>query len=97
NYVLIQDIYKSYKYSKNPYHTNTRPRGFLTNHSPNIVKEIIKKFRVNQRNNANQKKTEHKTKNSNFNTTYDNETFINIFSDKEARLFFSDFILFVEG
>ncbi|TOQ50699.1 hypothetical protein CGG93_25350, partial [Vibrio parahaemolyticus] len=31
------------------------------------------------------------------NSTYNNESFINTFSDNEARLFFSDFILFVEG
>lgn len=97
NEVLIQDIYTSYKYSKNGDDRITRPRVFLTTHSPNIVKEIIKKFRVNQRIYCFQKKTDSKTTISKLNSTYDNESFINIFSDNEARLFFSDFILFVEG
>ncbi|KZX68607.1 hypothetical protein A3712_13230 [Vibrio sp. HI00D65] len=97
NEVLIQDVYVSYKYNENKDDRVTRPKVFLTTHSPNIVKEIIKKFRNRQRVYCFQKKLDGKTKISKLNSTYDNESFINIFSDNEARLFFSDFILFVEG
>ena len=97
NEILIQDIFTSYNYNKNRNDKVTRPKVFLTTHSPNIVKEIIKKFRNKQRVFCFQKKINSSTSIKKLNSTYDNESFINTFSDNEARLFFSDFILFVEG
>lgn len=97
NEVLIQDIYTSYNYNEKKDDRVTRPKVFLTTHSPNIVKEIIKRFRKKQRIYSFQKSGNAKTTINTLNSTYDNESFINIFSDNEARLFFSDFILFVEG
>lgn len=97
NEVLIQDIYTSYKYNKHEVDRITRPKVFLTTHSPNIVKEVIKRFREKQRIYCFQKKEDARTSIHTLNSTYDNESFINTFSDNEARLFFSDFILFVEG
>lgn len=97
NEVLIQDIYTSYKYNKNGDDKITRPKVFLSTHSPNIVKEVIKKFRSKQRVYCFQKKADSMTNINLLNSTYDSESFINIFSDNEARLFFSDFIFFVEG
>ena len=97
NEVLIQDIYSSYNYNEKKDDRVSRPKIFITTHSPNIVKEIIKKFRQRQRVYCFQKRLDAKTSISTLNSTYDNESFINIFSDNEARLFFSDFILFVEG
>ncbi|TKF31869.1 ATP-binding protein [Vibrio kanaloae] len=97
NEVLIHDIYNSYKYNNGRDHKVTRPRVFLTTHSPNIVKEIIKKFRDYQRVFCFQKRSDSTTSIHTLNSTYDSESFINTFSDNEARLFFSDYILFVEG
>ncbi|MCJ3032050.1 retron Eco8 family effector endonuclease [Escherichia coli] len=97
NEVLVQDIFTSYNYNEKKDDRVTRPKVFITTHSPNIVKEIIKKFRQKQRVYCFQKKVDARTTIGILNSTYDNESFINIFSDNEARLFFSDFILFVEG
>ncbi|EGV1830903.1 TPA: AAA family ATPase [Vibrio parahaemolyticus] len=97
NEVLIHDIYNNYKYKKDRDCKVTRPRIFLATHSPNIVKEIIKKFRNKQRIYCFQKFHDSTTTINVLNSTYNNESFINTFSDNEARLFFSDFILFVEG
>ncbi|MDB2258948.1 ATP-binding protein, partial [Klebsiella pneumoniae] len=43
------------------------------------------------------KKNKHSTKISKLNSQYSDLRFINMFSDNEARLFFSEYILFVEG
>ncbi|MEI7239715.1 retron Eco8 family effector endonuclease [Pectobacterium brasiliense] len=97
NEVLVQEIFNSYNYQKGINDRITRPKLFITTHSPNIVKEIIKKFRENQRFFCFQKPRDSSTRIKVLNSKFDNESFINIFSDNEARLFFSDFILFVEG
>ena len=95
NETLISDIYSSYNYTTDS--KITRPRVFITTHSPNIVKEVIRRFRDKQCVFCFQKQNEFSTKIQLLNSTYDSESFLNIFSDNEARLFFSDFILFVEG
>ncbi|RFS25564.1 retron Eco8 family effector endonuclease [Aeromonas dhakensis] len=97
NEVLISDIYGYYKYSDEYEKKTIQPKIFIATHSPNIVKEIIKKF--NQRQNVLFfKKTHHSsTSIKKLNSEYNSDSFINIFSDNEARLFFSNFILFVEG
>lgn len=97
NEVLVQEIFNSYKYQEGINDRVTRPKLFITTHSPNIVKEVIKKFREKQRFFCFQKTRDSCTYIKILNSTFDNESFINIFSDNEARLFFSDFILFVEG
>ncbi|NSY35844.1 ATP-binding protein [Pseudoalteromonas sp. JC28] len=95
--VLIHGIYESYNYNINNKNNFTRPKLFITTHSPSIVKEAIKCFRDKQRVFCFQKQKQSSTKIHPLNSTYDNESFINIFSDNESRLFFSSFILFVEG
>ncbi|MEH6465588.1 MAG: retron Eco8 family effector endonuclease [Shewanella psychromarinicola] len=97
NEILIHEINSHYNYKTNESENIIRPRVFLTTHSPNIVKEVIKKFRSKQRVFCFQKLSKSSTKIYLLNSTYDSESFINIFSDNEARLFFSSFILFVEG
>jgi predicted ATP-dependent endonuclease of OLD family len=97
NEVLINNIYSYYGYREGKEDKVTRPKLFITTHSPNIVKEIIKKFRDKQLVFCFQKDNISSTSIHRLNSTYDNESFINIFSDNEARLFFSSFILFVEG
>lgn len=97
----LYGVYNSYKKTKErkekgkyktPY-----PNIIFATHSPNIVKEVIKLFEENQQ-------ILHFSKNNNENTivqkmnsTYKDKRFLNIFSDNESRLFFSNFILFVEG
>ncbi|MCP5586681.1 ATP-binding protein, partial [Klebsiella pneumoniae] len=49
NEVLVQEIFNSYKYQEGINDRVTRPKLFITTHSPNIVKEVIKKFREKQR------------------------------------------------
>ncbi|POD89385.1 MULTISPECIES: retron Eco8 family effector endonuclease [Pectobacterium] len=97
NEVLIQEIFNSYKYREGVNDRITRPKLFITTHSPNIVKEIIKRFRKKQKFFCFQKSRDSATNINELNSNFDNESFINIFSDNEARLYFSDFILFVEG
>ncbi|MDT3295437.1 MULTISPECIES: retron Eco8 family effector endonuclease [Shewanella] len=97
NEVLIHDIYNHYQYIEGSKSKLARPKVFITTHSPNIVKEVIKRFRDKQNVYNFQKSNDLSTNIKLLNSTYDNESFINIFSDNEARLFFSDFILFVEG
>ncbi|MEZ9157959.1 retron Eco8 family effector endonuclease [Vibrio lentus] len=97
NETLIHDIYSHYKYENGHDSKVTRPKVFITTHSPNIVKEVIKKFRKKQHIFCFQKLGDLSTNIHLLKSTYDSESFINIFSDNEARLFFSSFILFVEG
>ncbi|AIN14323.1 retron Eco8 family effector endonuclease [Yersinia pseudotuberculosis] len=97
NEVLVQEIFNSYKYLEGVNDRITRPKLFITTHSPNIVKEIIKRFRKKQTFFCFQKSRDSATHINTLNSNFDNESFINIFSDNEARLYFSDFILFVEG
>ncbi|HIF9368801.1 TPA: retron Eco8 family effector endonuclease [Photobacterium damselae] len=74
------------------------PTVLMTTHSPNILKSVIKLFK-----NANEHSVFHfglqsrKTIVSLLNTRFKDKRFLNVFSDNEARLYFSDFILFVEG
>jgi predicted ATP-dependent endonuclease of OLD family len=74
-----------------------KPQFMISTHSPNIVKQVIKKFQgrhdVFQFSKTNGFPTTVNIMNSN----YTNKSFLGIFSDNEARLFFSSFILFVEG
>lgn len=74
------------------------PTVLMTTHSPNILKAVIKQFK-----NDNEHSVFHfglmsgKTIVSLLNTKFKDKRFLNVFSDNEARLYFSDFILFVEG
>lgn len=97
NETLVHDIYMSYKYSSLGNDKVPKPRVFLSTHSPNIIKEVVKKFREKQRIFSFQKSRDSTTSVNTLNSTYESESFINSFNDNEARLFFSDFILFVEG
>lgn len=97
NEILIQNIYRYYNYKEDSDHKTIQPKIYLATHSPNIVKEIIKKFKKHQSIFAFKKSGNTSTVISRLNSTYDSDSFINIFSDNEARLFFSSFILFVEG
>lgn len=95
------DIYHSFKKTmdirekgkyKTPY-----PTIIFSTHSPNIVKQIIKLFDDNQQIlHFSKNKSDH-TVVQKMNSHYDDKRFLPIFSDNEARLFFSNFILFVEG
>lgn len=93
------DSYKNRTDVKEPGRYKTpSPTIILSTHSPNIVKMVIKLFSGED---------EHKifqlTKKSNstvartINSYYNDKRFLNVFSDNEARLFFSQYILFVEG
>jgi predicted ATP-dependent endonuclease of OLD family len=99
----LYDVYSSYQNTtdekikgkyKTPY-----PKIIFATHSPNIVKEVIKLFDINQQILHFSKNIKDNTIVQKMHSTYDDDDkkFLNIFSDNEARLFFSNFILFVEG
>lgn len=69
----------------------------LNTHSQNIVKETIKSFKDRQSVFSFTKKNNEGTKVFKLKSTFEDEKFLNIFSDNESRLYFSNFILFVEG
>lgn len=99
----LHDIYRGFKNDslerqdgkyKNPF-----PVFIFTTHSPNILKTVIKSFK-----NLGEHSVFHFSSNKNqqtisnkMNSRFDDARFLNVFSDNEARLFFSNFILFVEG
>lgn len=102
NEYLISKLYDVYsQFKKNKQNTERGkyktpyPSIFIATHSPNIVKMIIKLFKNDQQVFHFSKDTN--TKVTRMNSVYDDLRFLNIFSDNEARLFFSEKILFVEG
>ncbi|MCB4778541.1 MAG: retron Eco8 family effector endonuclease [Sulfurovum sp.] len=97
----LYDIYNTYKKTKETKekgkYKTPYPNIIFATHSPNIVKEVIKLFEANQQILHFSKKQEDNTRVQKMKSTYEDSRFLNIFSDNEARLFFSNFILFVEG
>lgn len=69
----------------------------FSTHAPNILKQTIKLFSTDQQVLHFSKKNKKTTKVSKIKSQYTDLRFINMFSDNEARLFFSEYILFVEG
>ncbi|WP_102298109.1 retron Eco8 family effector endonuclease [Vibrio cyclitrophicus] len=97
---LINNIYETYR--KYGFKNGERrivpfPKILFSTHSSNIVKEIIKNFQDNHQVIHFSLDNEQKTKLQKMNSTYNENNFLSIFSDNEARLFFSKFIFFVEG
>jgi AAA15 family ATPase/GTPase len=96
----LYDVYNSYKKTKETKekgrYKTPYPNIIFATHSPNIVKEVIKLFEDNQQI-LHFSKDKDNTIVQKMNSTYKDKRFLNIFSDNEARLFFSNFILFVEG
>lgn len=89
----LYNIYSSFSKNKTPY-----PKILFATHSPNIVKQVIKLFDIKQQIlHFSKNKQTNNTKVQKMNSQYQDSRFLNIFHDNEARLFFSDFILFVEG
>lgn len=99
----LHQLYRSLKsesiqWEKGKYKT-PYPVIIFTTHSPSILKTIVKQF-----NKRDEHKVLHFTSSKNSVTScsvmksyFDDQRFINVFNDNEARLFFSNFILFVEG
>lgn len=95
---LVYDSYKKIGTSKQPgKYATPYPKIIFATHSPNIVKSTIKLF-------PGEHKVFHFTKGKSEKTSsrlmvskYADNRFLNTFGDNEARLFFSDFIIFVEG
>jgi len=96
NEELIENIYDVYSQGK---HTTKTPYPTIifATHSPNIVKQVIKLFDTNQQILHFSKYDNKPTVVQKMNSRYEDKRFLNVFSDNEARLFFSNFILFVEG
>lgn len=97
----IHDVYQSFEKNgngieKGKYNT-PYPKLFFSTHSPNILKYIVRLFKYNQQVIHFSKNNGQGTVISKLNSNYSDSRFLNIFSDNEARLFFSDYILFVEG
>jgi AAA15 family ATPase/GTPase len=98
---LVSDLYKvikeSYIDNTNNYVRTSIPSFIFATHSQNFLKQVILKF---QNHHVVQHVVLDRSKNTRvakLNSNYDNTKFLSIFSDNEARLFFSSFILFVEG
>ncbi|UZJ44771.1 retron Eco8 family effector endonuclease [Marinimicrobium sp. C6131] len=73
------------------------PTIFFATHSPNIIKKVIVLFKDDQKVFHFWKSGSGCTRSKEMVSRYSDRRFVNIFSDNEARLFFSKFILFVEG
>ncbi|EIK2613167.1 retron Eco8 family effector endonuclease, partial [Salmonella enterica] len=103
NEKLIYELYQSYEsfkkskesFEKGKYATPL-PKIFIATHSANIAKHIIKYFKDNHQI-LHFRIEENHTRVGVMKSTYEDRRFLNIFNDNEARLFFSDIILFVEG
>ncbi len=97
----LYDVYFSFKKTKEEKektkYKTPYPKIIFVTHSPNIVKEIIKLFDTEQQILHFSKNNKNHTIIQKMNSNYEDKRFLNIFSDNEARLFFSNFILFVEG
>lgn len=89
---LIHDIFASMQNTE-----KVNAKIILATHSPNIVKEVVKRFTVNQQVINFSKARNSTTKMQVMNSQYGGNNFLSTFGENEARLFFSDFILFVEG
>ncbi|EOE1545578.1 retron Eco8 family effector endonuclease [Providencia rettgeri] len=94
-------VYKKYdKTSKgiepNRYST-PYPKFIFSTHSSSLLKLTLKSFLNKQQVLHFSKGNNNSTKISKLNSRYDDVRFINMISDNEARLFFSEYILFVEG
>ncbi|TMP28586.1 hypothetical protein CWB99_10480 [Pseudoalteromonas rubra] len=74
-----------------------RPKIILSTHSQNIVKQVIKSFYSDHRIFHFYKNTDFTTSVSYARSKFNDTNFLCNFGDNEARLFFSSFILFVEG
>lgn len=104
NESLIYNLYKVYssfektgtEFEKGKYAT-PYPKMFFSTHSPNITKYIIKLFLEKQKILHFSKNEKGNTKVATMNSYHKDHRFLNIFSDNEARVYFSDYILFVEG
>ncbi|WP_299569728.1 retron Eco8 family effector endonuclease [uncultured Shewanella sp.] len=97
----IFDVYNDYKNTSGEWevgkYSTPYPRIILATHSPNILKQSIRLFDCNQQVLHFSKGDNGKTVIKKMNSQYDDPRFLNVFSDNEARLFFSSFIFFVEG
>jgi len=98
----LYETYSKYKKTKDTKeigrYKTPYPKIIFATHSPNIVKEVIKLFQDKQQIiHFSKDKYSDNTIVQKMKSTYKDARFLNIFSDNEARLFFSNFILFVEG
>ncbi len=97
----LYNVYKSFEKTKPEWekgkYTTPYPVIILSTHSPNILKQVIKLFKDKQQVIHLSKSAHLPTKIDIMNSRYDDLRFYNLFSDNEARLFFSEYILFVEG
>jgi predicted ATP-dependent endonuclease of OLD family len=98
NYFELVNSYKKTKNDSEPGKFKTPlPKVIISTHSPNILKDIIRLFQDRQIVVHFSKSPYGNTIATPLKTRYNDNRFLNIFSDNESRLFFSTFILFVEG
>lgn len=78
---------------------NPNPKILFATHSPNILKTVIRYFNHEGEHSVYHFSMlkENVTACSLMKSTFEDSRFLSIFNDNESRLFFSDFILFVEG
>lgn len=96
----MHSVYFSFKKTKESKekgrYATPYPTIFFSTHSPNIIKSIVKLFAKHHRV-YHFSKARDVTAVRTMNSQYNSSRFLNVFSDNEARLFFSSFIMFVEG
>jgi AAA15 family ATPase/GTPase len=99
----IHELYRGFKKNsgskKLGKYATPYPTVIMSTHSPNILKSIIRLFQGEREHYIFHFSLDmHRLTNvSLLNSRFKDKRFLNIFSDNEARLFFSEFILFVEG
>ena len=94
---LSETLNKCYKKKDGSLLHSPQPKFIFSTHSPNIVKQVIKQFQNNHKIYHFTKRKNESTIVSSANSNFKDKNFLCNFSDNEARLFFSSFILFVEG
>ncbi|MCD9540599.1 AAA family ATPase [Photobacterium carnosum] len=97
---LVNNVYETYKkfgFKDGERRATQFPKIIFSTHSSSVVKEIIKNFQENHQVIHFSLDENNRTRLQIMNSIYKENNFLSIFSDNEARLFFSKFILFVEG
>ncbi|EFB4807354.1 retron Eco8 family effector endonuclease [Escherichia coli] len=97
----LHEIYSGFEKSKEGIekgkYKTPYPKVIFSTHSPNILKHTVRLFKDKQQVIHFSKPDNSGTKINKLNSHYKDSRFLNLFSDNEARLFFSNYILFVEG
>lgn len=97
----VSELMDSFRKTKNEKeigkYSTPYPRVIIATHSPTLVKSVIQNFSKDHQLIHLTKSDSGNTKIAYMNSQYADHRFLNILGENEAKLFFSEFILFVEG